>query len=210
MALDEVLLQRIREGTRDFWGRVWRRVGLYAILLLLLTHAGFYGTLWLLGDAWRADAYQDTAVVMGKFLLPVAALLAAFIMALRDSLYTQVVAGPLLRSLGDFVLSPRVRPGAPSLEGEFAAFASPQRLAHAARIRDLPLILFLTRIILRVDVKALLQRAEAGVGREALVREVERQACDRAALVLRRLAALVWVGLGCVLPLPFLVGWLLR
>jgi hypothetical protein len=208
MALDEALLQRIRDGSRDLWGGVWRRAGLYAILFLLLIHAGFYGALWLLGDAWRAGAHREVAIATARLLLPVAALLAACFMALRDSLYALVVPGPLLRSLGDLVLSPRVRTGALSPEGEFASFASPQRLAHAARMRELPLILFLTRIILRVDVKSLLQTAEAGVGREALVREVERQARNRVALVLRYLAGLVWVGLGCALPLPFLVGWL--
>jgi hypothetical protein len=206
MALDDALLQRIRDAGRDLWSGVWRRVGLYAVLFLLLTHAGFFGTLWLLGDGWRAGAHRDAAVVAGRLLLPMAALLAACVMALGDSLHALVVPGPLLRSLGDLLLSPRVQPGALTLEGQLAAFASPQRLANAARIRDLPLILFLARIVLRVDVKSLLQAAETGLGREGLVREMERQARDCAALALRRLTVVVWVGLGCTLPLPFLVG----
>jgi hypothetical protein len=210
MTLDELLLQRIREGGRDLWAGIRRRVGLYAILLLLLTHAGFYGALWLLGDPWRAGSHRDAAVATGRLLLPIAALLAACVMALRRSLHALVVAGPLLRSLGDLIMSPRVHPGSLRLEEQLAAFASPQRLAHAARIRDLPLILFLARIILRVDVKSVLQAAETGAGRVALVREMERQARDRAALTLRRLTRLVWVGVGCVLPLPFLIGWLFR
>jgi len=43
MALDDMLLQRIREGGRDLWRGVRHRVGLYAILFLLLSHACFYG-----------------------------------------------------------------------------------------------------------------------------------------------------------------------
>ena len=98
----------------------------------------------------------------------------------------------------------------PDLAAQFAAFASPQRLARAARIRDLPLILFLARIILRVDVTSLLHAAKMGLAREALVREVERRARDCAAAILRRLKGLVWVGLGILLALPFVVGWVLR
>lgn len=209
MALDDMLLQRIREGGRDLWRGVRHRVGLYAILFLLLSHACFYGGLWLVGDAWWAGHPREAAVATGRLLMPIAALLAACALALRDSLYALIVSGPLLRSLGDLILSPRAQPGDLNPAGQFAAFASPQRLARAARIRDLPLILFLARVILRVDVKSLFHAAEMGLGRETLVREVERQVRDRAALVLRRLKGLVWVALGCVFPLPFLVGWLL-
>jgi hypothetical protein len=180
------------------------------MLLLLLTHACFYGGLWLTGDGWRAGHLREVAVATGRLLVPIAALLAACALALRDSLYALIVSGPLLRSLGDLILSPRVQPRDLNPAGQFAAFASPQRLARAARIRDLPLILFLARVILRVDVKSLLRAAEMGLGRETLVREVERQVRDRAALALRRLKGLVWVALGCALPLPFLVGWFLR
>jgi len=77
-----------------------------------------------------------------------------------------------------------------------------------AKLRDLPLILLLARSILRIDVKPLLQAAETGLGREALIREVERQARAQAAVTIRRVRALVWVCFGFALVLPFLTAWL--
>ena len=206
MALDEMILQKIRESSRDLWHGVWHRIGSRALLLLALAFGCLWVIPWLLGDAWQA-ARAPMAVAMGRVLLPPAALLAACALALLDSLRALLVSGPLLRSLGDLALSPQVRPAGPDLAGHFSAFASPQQLARAARMRDLPLILFLVRILLRVDVKPLLQAAETGLGREALVREVERQARQRAAAVLHRLKIMLWVAFGCVVPLPFLVGW---
>lgn len=210
MTLDEMLLQRIREGSGDVWRGLRRRVGIRLILLLLLTHACFYGALWLLSGVWPGGHYRDVALAMGRVLVPLAALFAAGAMALLDSLHALIISGPFLRSLGDLMLNSQHWSSRPALADQFAAFASPQRLARAARIRDLPLILFLVRVILRIDVKALLHAAEMGLGGETLVREVERQVRDRAALVLRRLKGLAWVALGCALPLPFLVGWILR
>ncbi len=210
MPLDELILQKIRENSRDLWRGVRHRLGLRALLLLLLAYGCFWATPRLLGETGQAGRSLPTAVALGRLLLPIVALLAALAMALLDSLRVVIVSGPLLRSLGDLALSAQLRQAGPDLAAQFAAFASPQRLACAARIRDLPLILFLARIILRVDVKPLLQAVETGLGREALVREVERQARDRAALILRRLTGLVWLGLGCVLPLPFLVGSFFR
>ena len=207
MALDEMILQKIGESSRDLWRGVRHRIGSRALLLLALAFGCLWVLPWLLGSAWPAGPAQPPAAAMGKVLLPMAALLAACALALLDSLRALLVSGPLLRSLGDLALSPQVRPPGPDLAGHFSAFASPQQLARAARIRDLPLILFLARIILRVDVKPLLQAAETGLGREALVREVERQARQRAAAVLHRLKIMLWVAFGCVVPLPFLVGW---
>jgi hypothetical protein len=209
MALDELILQTIRESSRDLWRGVRHRIGRRALLLLVLA----FGCLWaiprLLGDAWQAGRALPTAAAIGWLVLLTAALLAAWALALLDSLHALLVTGPLLGSLGDMALSPQVRPAGPDLAAQFSAFASPRQLARAARVRDLPLILFLVRIILRVDVKALLQTAEAGLGRAALVREVERQARQRAAAVLHRLKIMLWVAFGCVVPLPFLVGWAL-
>jgi hypothetical protein len=208
MALDELILQTIRESSRDLWRGVRHRIGSRALLLLALVFGCLWVFPWLLGNASQG-ARAPTAVAIGRVLLPAAALLAACALALTDSLHALLVTGPLLRSLGELALSPQVRPAGPGLAAQFSAFASPQQLARAARVRDLPLILFLVRIILRVDVKALLQAAEIGLGREALVREVERQARQRAAAVLRRLTILLWVAFGCVVPLPILVGWAL-
>jgi len=210
MPLDELILQKIREGSRDLWREVRHRLGLRALLLLLLAYGCFWAIPRLLGEAWQGGRSLPTAAAIGRLLLPIVALLAALAMALLDSLRVVIVSGPLLRSLGDLALSAQLRPAGPDLAAQFTAFASPQRLAGAARIRDLPLILFLARIILRVDVKPLLQAVEAGLGREALVREVERQARQRAAAILHRLKGLVWVGLGVLLALPFVVGWALR
>jgi hypothetical protein len=130
-------------------------------------HGCLWAVSWLLGDAWQAGCALPTAAAIGWQVLPTAALLAACALALLDSLHNLLVSGPLLHSLGDLALSPRVRPAGPDLAAHFSAFASPQQLARAARVRDLPLILFLVRIILRVDVKAMLQTAETGLGREA-------------------------------------------
>lgn len=208
MPLDDLILQTIRESSRDLWRGVRHRIGSRALLLLALAS----GCLWVIprlpGDAWQA-APAPTVVTIGWVLLPVAALLAACALALVDSLRALLVSGPLLRSLGDLALSPQVRPAGPDLAAHFSAFASPQRLARAARIRDLPLILFLARLILRVDVKPLLQAAETGLGREALVREVERQARQRAAATLHRLKVLLWAGIGCALVIPPLAAWTL-
>ena len=208
MPLDELILQKIRESSRDLWRGVRHRLALRALLLLLLTYGCFWGIPRLVGDTWQAGRPLPTTAAVGRLLLPIIALLAAFATALLDSLRVLIVSGPLLRSLGDLALSAQRQRAGPDLAAQFAAFASPQRLARAARIRDLPLILFLARIILRVDVAPLLHAAKMGLAREALVREMERQARDRAAAILRRLTALVWAGLGILLALTFVLGWL--
>jgi hypothetical protein len=92
---------------------------------------------------------------------------------------------------------------------EFGAFGSPQALARLARIRDLPLVVFLARTILGVNVKPLLQAAHGGVDAEALVRELERHARHRAAGILRRLRLTLYVLVGLAVLVPFLVGALL-
>jgi hypothetical protein len=208
MPLDEMILQKIRESSGDLWRGVRHRVGSRALLFLAVTFGCLWGIPWLLGDAWQAGRVAP-AVAIGRMLLPMVALPAAAALALVDSLQALLVSGPLLRSLGDLALSPQVRPASPDLMMQFSAFASPQQLARAARIRDLPLILVLVRLVLRVDVESLLQAAETGLGREALVREIERQVRRRAAAMLRRLTILLWATLACVFPLLCLAGWLL-
>jgi len=207
MTLDQALLQRIREGGRDMRRGLWHRVGIGLIVLLLLAHACLYGLLWALGDTWQAGRHRDVAVAVGRVLLPIAALVAACAMALLGSLRALTVSGPFLRSLGDLVLRDPTRFSDPGLPGQFAALTSPHGLARLAQLRDLPLILLLARSILRIDVKPLLQAAETGLGREALIREVERQARAQAAVTIRRVRALVWVCFGFALVLPFLTAW---
>jgi hypothetical protein len=207
MALDELLLQGIRKGSRDLWRGMRARVGIRLILAMLLVHLGFSGVLWLLGDAWQAGRHCG-AVGTTRLLLLVAALLAACGMAFLDSLRALIVAGPLLRSLGDLLLNAEIRPAGPSLADQFAAFTSSQHLARVARVPDLPLILFLVRIVFPLDVKPLLQAAQAGLGREGLVREIEARARDRAGRTLRRWKSALWLGLALALMVPFIAGWI--
>jgi hypothetical protein len=72
------------------------------------------------------------------------------------------------------------------------------------RLRDLPLLLFLGRVVLRLEIRPLLGAPHAGLGRETLIRELERLARVRAAALLRRLSAGIWLCLG-VLPLLVLL-----
>jgi hypothetical protein len=210
MALDVVLMEHLRRGSGDMW-RGWRkRLGLRALLLLFLVHAAFYGILWLLGDAWQGGRHRDAALGVAGVLLPTGGLLAACAVALLDSLHALIVSGPFLRSAGDLLAGARARLAAPDGAGAFGVFASPQALARLARLRDLPLILFVARSILQVDVKPVLQAARTGIGQEELIREVELRARDRAARTLRR-----WRGAACILTglmvlAPFAVGWALR
>jgi len=49
MTLDELLLGKIREGSRKVWRGARGRLGSRFILLTLLVHAVLFGGLWLLG-----------------------------------------------------------------------------------------------------------------------------------------------------------------
>ena len=84
--------------------------------------------------------------------------------------------------------------------------ASPERLARALPLTDLPLLLFLARVILRLDIEPLLAAAYTGLGRETLVREMERMGRQRAAGLLRRLRAFIWSWLGGALLLALLIA----
>ena len=206
MTLDAVLLEHLRLGSRELW-RGWRvRVGVRLFFSVLFVHLAFYGMLWLMGEAWLAGRHRDVSVGVARILLPVAGVCVGCGTALLGSLSGLIVSGPLLRSLGDLVLGARLQPAAPDLAGQFAAFTSTGGLARLARIRDLPLLVFLTRIILGVNVRPLLRAGQVGLGPEGLVRELERQARNRAARTLRRLGILLYVLIGLAALLPFVIG----
>ena len=172
MTLGELLLGRVREGSQDLWRGVRRRVGVRMIGLLLLLHGGFFGVLWLLGDTWHAGRHREVALGMARVLLPAAGLCGGLVMAFRGSLHALLISGPFLRSIADLLLDRRMPWAGGDPMGHLAAFASPQALARAARIRDLPLILFLSRTVLRLEAKPLLRAAQTGVGGERLLNEM--------------------------------------
>ena len=210
MTLSELLLGRVRDGSQILWRGVRRRAGVHLIGLLLLVHGGFFGVLWLLGEPWQAGRHREVALGIARVLLPAAGLCGGLLMAFRGSLHALLIAGPFLRSMADLLLDRRIPWAGGDPTGQLAAFASPQALAGAARIRDLPLILFLSRTVLRLEAKPLLQAAQTGVGRERLLGEMERQVRDRSARSLRRLAGVAWLGLALAVALPFAAGWLFR
>ena len=147
---------------------------------------------------------------MARVLLPAAGLCGGLVMAFRGSLHALLISGPFLRSIADLLLDRRMPWAGGDPMGHLAAFASPQALARAARIRDLPLILFLSRTVLRLETKPLLRAVQTGVGGERLLREMERQVRDRSARSLRRIAGAVWLGLALAVALPFAAGRLFR
>jgi hypothetical protein len=190
---------------------MWKRFLGRAVVFLIVAHVSFFAVLWLLGEPWQGGRHRDVAIAASTVLLSGAGILAALVAAIADTLHAVVVAGPLLRSLGGALLTRTAGPGgSPNLADQFEAFGSGHDLARVARIADLPLIVFLARVVLRTDVKSLLHAAQTGLGPEGVIRELERQSRDRAALLLRRLRALAWLSLGLAVALPFLIGWLLR
>ena len=209
MTLDELLLGKIREGSRGVWRGVRGRLGSRFILLTLLVHAVLIGGLWLLGLSSEALLHGGITAKAGMVLLPLVALLGSLGLAWLDSVQAIIVTGTLLRSLGDTLLDSPLSSG-PRPEKQLATFASPERLARALRLTDLPLLLFLARVILRLDIKLLLAAAHTGRGRETLVREMERMGRRRAAALLRRLRAFIWLCLGPALLLSLFVAWPIR
>ena len=203
MTLDELLLGKIREGSRGVWRGVRGRLGSRFILLILLVHAVVIGGLRLLGLSSEALLHGGVAAKTGMVLLPLVALLGSLGLAWLDSVQAIIVTGTLLRSLGDALLDSPLSSG-PRPGEQLATFASPERLARALRLTDLPLLLFLARVILRLDIKPLLA-AHTGLGRETLVREMERMGRRRATVLLRRLRAFVWLCLGVAVLLALLI-----
>ena len=203
MTLDELLLGKIREGSRGVWRGARGRLGSRFILLALLVHAVLIGGLWLLGLSSEALLHGGITAKAGMVLLPLVALLGSLGLAWLDSVQAVIVTGTLLRSLGDALLDSPLSSG-PRPGEQLATFASPERLARALRLTDLPLLLFLARVILRLDIKPLLA-AHTGLGRETLVREMERMGRRRATVLLRRLRAFVWLCLGVAVLLALLI-----
>ncbi|MCX5734494.1 MAG: hypothetical protein NTW68_09230 [candidate division NC10 bacterium] len=204
MTLDELLLGKIREGSRGVWRGARGRLGSRFILLTLLVHAVLIGGLWLLGLSSEALLHGGVAAKAGMALLPLVALLGSLGLAWLDSVRAIIVIGTLLRSLGDALLDSPPSFG-PRPEEQLATFASPERLARALRLTDLPLLLFLARVILRLDIKPLLA-AHTGLGRETLVRKMEHMGRRRAAALLRRLRAFIWLCLGGTVLLALLIA----
>ena len=73
MTLDELLLGKIREGSRGVWRGARGRLGSRFILLTLLVHAVLIGGLWLLGLSSRAFLHGGAAAKAGMVLLPLVA-----------------------------------------------------------------------------------------------------------------------------------------
>jgi len=205
MTLDELLLGKIREGSRGVWRGVRGRLGSRFILLTLLVHAVLIGGLWLLGLSSEALLHGGVAAKAGMVLLPLVALLGSLGLAWLDSVQAIIVIGTLLRSLGDALLDSPLSSG-PRSEEQLATLASPERLARALRLTDLPLLLFLARVILRLDIKLLLAAAHTGLGRETLACEMERMGRRRAVALLRRLRAFIWLCLGGTVLLALLIA----
>ena len=205
MTLDKLLLGKIREGSRGVWRGARGRLGSRFILLTLLVHAVLIGGLWLLGLSSGALLHGGVAAKAGMVLLPLVALLGSLGLAWLDSVQAIVVTGTMLRSLGNALLDSPLSSG-PRPEDQFATFSSPERLAHALSLTDLPLLLFLARVILRLDIKPLLAAAHTGLGRETMVREMERMGRQRATGLLRRLRAFIWSWLGGALLLALLIA----
>ena len=180
--------------------------------LLLLTPAAaawMLAVAWLLGAGWRFDRLLGAIAGTQIWLFLTAALSAGFALAFLDALRALIVEGSLVRSLGDLILRHEALPGGPRLEEQFAAFVTPQRLSRLTRFRDLPLILFLTRLVLSQDAKALMRLAVAGAGREGVIRRLEDQVRRQAADLVRKLRVAVILLLAVVLSIPQLTARLL-
>ncbi|HSB82477.1 MAG TPA: hypothetical protein VLM91_27190 [Candidatus Methylomirabilis sp.] len=205
MTMDEVLLEQIRIASRDLWRGMGARIGIR--LLLLALAAGFWTVVLarLLGGGGGTDLLLTTVTGAGIALLP-----AGLALAFLDSLRALIVQGSFLRSLGDLILRHETQPRSPRLEDHFAAFAAPQHLSRLTRYRDLPLIMFLARMVLAQDAKSLMRLAAAGVGREGLIRGLEDRVRSRAAEVIRKLRAALILLLAAILSIPQLAAWLFR
>jgi len=186
------------------WQGARGRLGSRFILLTLLVHAVLIGGLWLLGLSSEALLHGGVAVKAGMVLLPLVALLGSLGLAWLDSVQASIVIGTLLPSLGDALLDSPFSSG-PRPEEQLATVTSPERLARALCLTDLPLLLLLARVILRLDIEPLLAAAHTGLGRETLVREMERMGRRRVTVLLRRLRAFVWLCLGVAVLLALLI-----
>jgi hypothetical protein len=209
MTLDEVLLEQIRGASGDLWRGTGARVSLRLVFLALAAGLWNAGMAWLLGGGRSTERLLDAVTGAGMPLF-LSLLAAALAIAFLDALRALIVQGSLVRTLGDLILRHAAQPGGSRLEDHFAAFATPRQLSRLTRFRDLPLILFLSRMVLAQDAKSLLRMAVTGVGREGLIRELEGQVRAQAAGVIRRRRVAVILLLAVILSIPQLVAWLSR
>jgi hypothetical protein len=209
MRLDEAILEKVREASHDLWRGVSVRLGLRLVLLALAAAVWTLAAVWLL-RAGTENSLLGPGMASGAGIvvlcLPVA--FAGLALAFLDAMRAVVVEGPLLPSLRELFLRQEIHLGGPTLEEHFAAFTSSQQLSNLTHIRDLPLILFLVRMLLSQDVKHLLQLAATGVGREGLLGGLEIQIRQLAANTIRRLRAVVFLVLAVALSIPHVVAWL--
>jgi hypothetical protein len=210
MTLDEILLERIRGASRDLWRGTGARVSLRLVLVALAAGLWIAGMAWLLGSGRGTERLLDAVAGIGIPFLLITLLSAVLAIAFLDALRALIVQGSLVRSLGDLILRHAAQPGGSRLEDHFAAFATPHQLSRHTRFRDLPLILFLSRMVLSQDPKSLLRMAVTGVGREGLMRELEDQVRAQAAAVIRRRRIAVILLLAVILSIPQLIAWLFR
>lgn len=209
MTMDEALLEQIREASRDLWRQTGLRMGFRLPLLALAAAVWVLAVAWLLGDGWGFALLLSAIAGARVWLLLIAALSAGLALAFLDALRALIVEGSLLRSLGDLILRHEALPGGTRLEDHFAAFTTPQHLSRLTRFRDLPLILFLARLVLSQDAKALIGLAATGVGREGVIRRLEDQVRRQAADLVRKLRVAVILLLAVVLSIPQLAARLL-
>ena len=210
MALDEAILETIRATSRGLWQGVWTRLLLRVILLGPAAGLWTLGVGWLLGDGKKSSLYRDIFAAGEVAILVSAIVVAGLALALLDALAAVVVDGPCLRSLGDLLLRPDLRLGGPSLGDQMAAFASSRQLSRRAGVGDLPLILFLARMVLSQDVKPLLRLAATGAGREDIIRRLEDQVRGHSAGAIRKARVVVLLLLTGALSVPRLAAWLFR
>ncbi|HYL80195.1 MAG TPA: hypothetical protein VEU07_05245, partial [Candidatus Acidoferrum sp.] len=203
-------LERIREASSDVWRDVGARVGFRLVLLALAAGLWTTAMTWLLGKGGGADLLLNTIPGARIWVFLGTVLSAGLALTFLDALRAVIVEGSLVRSLGDLILRHEAEPRGPRLEDHFAAFATPRQLSRLTRFRDLPLILFLTRLVLSQDAKSLIRLAATGVGREGLIRGLEDRVRGRAAGLIRRLRAAVILLLAAVLSIPQLAAWLFR
>jgi hypothetical protein len=201
MTLDRAILDEVRASSQEVSRRFRRGLAPSVLLLAAAGLGSCTGIQWMFGAAWQQ---------VGLTMLVPLALLAGGALAFLRALAAVVVKGPLLGRLRDLLLNAPVGPGHPPAAEQFAAFTSPGLLAKAARIRDLPLLMFLMRAVLGLDLAPLLAKAQTGGSRELLVRELEQAARAAASRNLRRYCWVLWLAVALTLPLPLLAGWLLR
>ncbi len=206
---DEGLLQEIRQASGELWRRARGRAAGWSIICLAGTQTILWTGLWLLpGESLSGGSWGSGAWTAGG-ILALIALGSGVTLALIDGLRALVADGPLLASLGKVLRPPDPDQRVVGPEAHFAAFGSPQALSRAARLLDLPLIIFLARVVLGVDAKRLLRLAQGGADRETVLRELVRMAQARAAASLHRAKLIIWSALGLATASTILLLWLL-